>query len=149
MEQRFTRVRSTKNIITFSIFVIAGILLAILPADIGANMAGYTLIVIGIIMASLLKSDHYNSHTKVRYQRAQLYFDSTQKSALLNAIVSDPKSIDNTLEGKGQTLRLDIYFNPKVNRAALQLFEYIPHEYCPCTEIYSYDIADIKQLIHK
>ena len=149
MEQRFIRVRSTKNIITSLIFIFAGIALAILPSNVGANMAGYTLIVIGIILASILKSGYCDSLSKERYYREQLYFDRAQKSTLLTAVVSNPKSINSASEGEGQALRLDIYFSHKAQRASLQLFEYVPHEYCPCTELYSYDIADIKQLIHK
>lgn len=149
MEQRFIKVRSTKNIITSLAFIIAGILLVLLPTDVGANMAGYTLIVIGIILSRILKSDYYDTQSNERYYKQELYFDSAQKSRLLTAIVSNPNGINNTSEGEGQALRLDLYFSHKAQRATLQLFEYVPHEYIPCTEQYNYDIAEIKQLLNK
>jgi hypothetical protein len=149
MEHRFTKIHSIKDIIIFTAFIIAGILLVVLPENIGANMGGYTLIVIGIILSQILKSDYCDDLSKERYQRHQLYFDTTQKSMLQSAIASTPNAINISSEGSGQTLRLDIYFSCKANRASIQLFEYVPHEYCPCSEIHDYDLAEIKQLIHK
>jgi hypothetical protein len=149
MEQRFIKIRSTKDIIIFTAFIIAGILLVVLPENIGANMGGYTLIVIGIILSQILKSDYCDKQTLKRYYKHQLYFDATQKSLLQSAVASTPNTIDTTSEGAGQTLRLDIYFSRQANRASLQLFEYVPHEYCPCTEVYNYDLTDIKRLINK
>lgn len=149
MEQRFIKIRSTKDIIIFTAFIIAGILLVVLPENIGANMGGYTLIVIGIILSQILKSDYCDKQTLKRYYKHQLYFDATQKSLLQSAVASTPNTVDTTSEGAGQTLRLDIYFSCQANRASLQLFEYVPHEYCPCTEVYNYDLTDIKRLINK
>lgn len=149
MEQRFIKIRSTKDIIIFTAFIIAGILLVVLPENIGANMGGYTLIVIGIILSQILKSDYCDKQTLKRYYKHQLYFDATQKSLLQSAVASTPNTIDTTSEGAGQTLRLDIYFSRQANRASLQLFEYVPHEYCPCTEVYNYELTDIKRLINK
>jgi hypothetical protein len=149
MEQRFIKIRSTKDIIIFTAFIIAGILLVVLPENIGANMGGYTLIVIGIILSQILKSDYCDKQTLKRYYKHQLYFDATQKSLLQRAIASTPNTIDTTSEGAGQTLRLDISFSRQANRASLQLFEYVPHEYCPCTEVYNYDLTDIKRLINE
>ena len=149
MEQRFIKIRSAKNIITFASFILAGILLATLPDNVGANMGGYTLIVIGIILSQILKSDYCDKRSLKRYYKRQLYFGIAQKSELQSAIASTPNAIDISSEGSGQTLRLDIYFSPQANRASMQLFEYVPHEYCPCSEIHDYDLAEIKQLIHK
>lgn len=149
MEQRFIKIRSAKNIITFASFILTGILLAILPDNVGANMGGYTLIVIGIILSQILKSDYCDKRSLKRYYKRQLYFGIAQKSELQSAIASTPNAIDISSEGSGQTLRLDIYFSPQANRASMQLFEYVPHEYCPCSEIHDYDIAEIKLLIHK
>ena len=148
MEQRFIKIRSTKNIITFASFILAGILLVLLPNNIGANMGGYTLIVIGIILALILKSDYCDKHNLKRYHKRQLYFNIAHKSELQSIIASNPHAINLSEENAGQTLRLDIYFSPQANRASMQLFEYVPHEYCPCSEIHDYDLAEIKQLIH-
>lgn len=147
MEQRFIKIRSIKDIIIFSAFIIAGILLTLLPDNIGANMGGYTLIVIGLILASLLKSDYCDKRTLKRYYKRQLYFNIAQKSKLLSAITSCPNTINTSTESEGQTLRLDIYFSHEATRASIQLFEYVPHEYTPCSEIYDYDIAIVKNLI--
>lgn len=149
MEQRFIKIRSTKNIITFASFIIAGIILATLPDNVGANMGGYTLIVIGIILSRILKSDYCDKRSLKRYYKRQLYFGIAEKSQLQRAVASSPNTITLSEDSAGQTLRLDIYFSPQANRASLQLFEYVPHEYCPCSEIHDYDLAEIKQLISK
>ena len=147
MEQRFIKIRSIKDIIIFALVIFTGVLLAIIPENVGANMAGYTLIVIGIILANILKSDYCDKQSLKRYYKRQLYFNITQKSQLLNAIASCPNAIGTSTESDGQTLRLDIYFSHQANRASLQLFEYVPYEYTPCSEIHDYDLAEIKQLI--
>lgn len=148
MEQRFIKIRSIKDIIIFTTVILAGVLLVILPENIGANMGGYTLIIIGIILALILKSDYCDKRSLKRYYKHQLYFGIAQKSELQSAIASNPHAINLSEENAGQTLRLDIYFSPQANRASMQLFEYVPHEYCPCSEIHDYDLAEIKQLIH-
>lgn len=147
MEQRFIKIRSIKDIIIFSAFIIAGILLVLLPDNVGANMGGYTLIVIGLILASLLKSDYCDKRTLKRYYKRQLYFNIAQKSKLLSAIASCPSTINTATESEGQTLRLDIYFSHQANRASIQLFEYVPHEYTPCGEIHDYNLSEIEHLI--
>ena len=149
MEQRFIKIRSTKDIIIFTLFIIAGILLIILPEDVGANMGGYTLIIIGVIIARILKSDYCDKQELKRYHKRQLYFSSEQQSQLRKAVASRPNEIAISEEIAGQTLRLDIYYSYQANRAFIQLFEYIPHEYCPCTEVYNYNLAEIKNLINK
>ena len=87
MEQRFIKIRSTKDIIIFTTSIIAGIILAILPDNVGANMGGYTLIVIGIILASILRSDYCDRRTLKRYYKRELYFGTLQKTLLCDAKV--------------------------------------------------------------
>ena len=147
MEQRFIKIRSIKDIVIFTLVILAGVLLVILPENIGANMGGYTLIVIGLILASLLKSDYCDKRTLKRYYKRQLYFNIAQKSKLLSAITSCPSTINTSTESEGQTLRLDIYFSHQANRASIQLFEYVPHEYTPCSEIHDYNLSEIEHLI--
>ena len=149
MEQRFFKIRSIKDIIIFASFILAGIMLAILPDSIGANMGGYTLIVIGIILAGILRSDYCDKQSLKRYYKRELYFGIAQKSLLQSAVTSHPNAINLSEESAGQTLRLDIYFSPEAKRASLQLFEYVPHEYVPCSDAYDYDIEEVKQLINK
>lgn len=149
MDQRFIKIRSIKDIIIFTSFIIVGILLAILPENIGANMGGYTLIVIGIILSGILKSDYCDKSTLKRYYKRQLYYSIEHKNQLQSAVASNPSSIAISEDGTGQTLRLDIYFSHDADRASLQLFEYVPHEYSPCTDTFECNIRDIKQLITK
>lgn len=110
-------------------------------------MGGYTLIVIGLILANILKSDYCDKQSLKRYHRRQLYFGIEQKSQILNSIASCPNTIYASNESEGQTLRLDIYFSHLANRASVQLFEYVPHEYTPCSDIYDYKLSEIEQLI--
>ena len=149
MEQRFIKIRSIKDIIIFTTVILAGVLLVILPENIGANMGGYTLIIIGIILSRILKSDYCDKRSLKRYYKRQLYFGIAEKSQLQRAVASSPSTITLSEESAGQPLRLDIYFSPQANRASIQLFEYVPHEYCPCSDIHDYDLAEIKQLISK
>jgi hypothetical protein len=75
------------------------------------------------------------------------YFQQTKKSSLTSAISSKPETIELPKEQGSNALRLDIYFSRSANKAYVQLFEYIPYEYEPYTEIYEYEASRVENLI--
>ena len=57
------------------------------------------------------------------------------------------ENIDLTKEGSAQSLRLYIYYNNQIKKAYLQLFEYIPYKYEPCSRMYEHHIDRVEKLI--
>ena len=55
MEKNFIRVRSAKDIVIFSLLIIAGCVLALIPGADTLNLGGYCLIVIGVALETYNK----------------------------------------------------------------------------------------------
>lgn len=147
MEKTFIRVRSVKDITIFiSLIVLGGILIA-LPIGEGINITGFFLIFAGIILAFCLKTGYKDQQTGEKFSRKERYFQQAMHAVLSDAIVSRPESIDLSEEDKGNAIKLDIYFNRETDKAYIQLFEYVPYKYEPCSEIYEYNASRITNLI--
>ena len=64
-----------------------------------------------------------------------------------SAIATKPDRVDLSEENKGSTVRLDVYYAKKSGKAYLQLFEYIPYRYEPCSKMYEHELANVSKLI--
>lgn len=147
METQFIKVRTTKDITIFTSLILIGVILIALPTQMGATIAGATLAIIGIALIPLLKSGYRHRDSSETYRKLERYFQQTKKSSLTSAISSKPETIELPKEQGSNALRLDIYFSRSANKAYVQLFEYIPYEYEPCTEIYEYEASRVENLI--
>lgn len=147
METQFIKVRTTKDITIFTSLILIGAILIALPTQMGVTIAGATLAIIGIALIPLLKSGYRHRDSSETYRKLEYYFQQTKKSSLTSAISSKPETIELPKEQGSNTLRLDIYFNRSANKAYVQLFEYVPYEYEPCTEIYEYEASRVENLI--
>ena len=147
MEKNFIRVRSAKDIKIFSLFIIAGCILALVPNADSLNLGGYSLIVIGVVLALLLKSGYKDVSTKEFFQKKELLFPKEMKASILSALASDSNSIELSKNGESQALKLELFYSKASGKAYLQLFEYIPYQYEMCSEIYEHEISKIGQLL--
>lgn len=147
MEKTFIKIRSNKDSIISASLVLVGIIFTILPVNSTINIAGISLALIGMIIAFILKSGYKDSETGEKYLKKEYYFQHAMKLPLSAVIASKPESIDISEKGEGNTLRLDIYFSKSANKAYIQLFEYIPYQYEPCSEMYEYEITEVENLI--
>ena len=147
MEKTFVRVRSAKDVVAFASLIIIGTVLITLPTDAGVNIAGFCMIFAGIILAFTLKSDYMDTETKVRYRKREHYFQQAMHPVISSALVSKPESIDLEQANKGTSVKLDIYYSKPSGKAYLQLFEYIPHSYEPCSQQYEHEVSRVEKLI--
>lgn len=147
MKTQFIKVRTTKDITIFTSLILIGVILIALPTQMGATIAGATLAIIGIALIPLLKSGYRDRDSTETYRKLEHYFQQTKKSSLTSAISSKPETIELPKEQGSNALRLDIYFSRSANKAYVQLFEYVPYEYEPCTEIYEYEASRVENLI--
>lgn len=147
MEQKFTKVRSTKDIAIFTSLIIIGLVLATIPEFTGANLGGYTLIALGLALACFLKSNYKDIETQKTYLKKEFTFDGNMKPTILSALNTLPESLDLSKDGNGQGLMLKVYYSKMSPKVYMQLFEYVPHIYEPCSEVYEYEMDIVKKLI--
>ena len=147
MQKEFIRVRSIKDIVIFVLLIVAGSVLVILPTGAGINITGFFMIFAGLILAFVMKTAYKDTETGVRYSRKEHYFQQAMHSAVAAAIASKPESVDMTEAEKGNALKLDIYYSKVSGKAYIQLFEYVPHTYEPCSKVYEYEIGKVEKLI--
>ena len=147
MNQQFIKVRSIKDIIISSSFILVGFILTLLSLGTGVILAGCTLIVVGVILALILKSAYREVNNPGTYYKKELFFEPKHKAELAMAIKQNPANIDLSNEGKGLSLRLDLYYSRVSQRAFLQLFEYVPYEYIAISEVTECDRYEVKHII--
>ena len=147
MEKKFVRVRSAKDVVVFTLLIFIGVILAVIPGIVEIRYAGYALIAIGAAVACFLKNGYKDVETQERYLEKEYLFPGIMKSTILSALVLSPGAIDISQDGKGQALMLKIYYSKTSGKAFLQLFEFIPHQYEPCSEMYEYEIDKIANLL--
>ena len=147
MEKTFTKVRSIKDIVIFVSLALVGIILIVLPIGEAASITGFFLIIAAGILAFVLKSAYKDLETNEKFLKKERYFQQTEHTAISSAIASKPESVDLTQEDKGNTLRLDIYYSKASDNAYLQLFEYVPYAYQPCSKMYVYERSEVAKLI--
>lgn len=139
----FIRVRSVKDIVISSILVIAGTALVFIPESEPLNILGFFVIVTGLVLAFVLKTAYKHSATGEKLQKKELYYSNEMREKLKSALTS-PMDFKHA-EAKGSTLRMDVYYSK--SRAYLQLFEYVPYKYEPCSKMYEHDIIKVGKLI--
>lgn len=147
MKNRFFKVHSVKDIIISASILITGVALVVIPEAESAVIGGYILVVIGTILGFLLRSEYKDSQTKERFLRKELLFLAEQKASILTALEKSPNTINLAKEGEGQALRLEIFYSKKAGIALLQLYEYIPHRYIACSEVYEYGLDKVDKLL--
>ncbi len=136
MEREFIRVRSIKDIIISSLLLIAGTVLVIIPTSDPINITGFFLLLTGLLLFFVLKSAYKDSVSGKVFTKKERFFSQDMHEKLKKALTC-PKDIDFSTEDKGSTLRLDIYFNK--TKVFVQLHEYVPHTYEPCSPLVEYD----------
>ena len=147
MEKTFIRVRSIKDIIIPVSIAIVGIILTALPIGEAAHIAGFFILFAAGILAFVLKSAYKDADTNKKYLKKERYFQQTIHAEISAAIASKPDSVDLSEEDKGNGLRLDVYYSKSSGKAYLQLFEYVPYTYQPCSKMYEYEISKVSKLI--
>ncbi len=146
MEKKFIKIRSIKDITISTTLTVAGCVMVALPTATSVNVAGFFLIFAGLLLFFLLKSAYKEESTGVKYCKTERYFSQAQRQELAEKMASNPNSINLEEEDKGNAVRLDIYHSKQSGKAYLQLFEYIPYKYEPCSKQMEYDTDAINKI---
>lgn len=147
MEKNFIRVRSSKDIIISCGLAIAGCVLVALPTATSINILGFFMAFAGIILFLMLKSGYKETQSGVKYCKTERFFAQNMRVELTEKIASKPESINLQEEDKGNAVRLDIYYSKESGKAYLQVFEYIPYKYEPCSRQVECNLTEIGKLI--
>lgn len=147
MEKNFVRVRSGRDIVMCVSLIVVGAILVALPTGVGINMAGGALAVVGLILAFVLRTGYKDADTGEKYLKKEHFFQQEMKMPILSVMSSMPEVIELSKEDKGNAVRLDVYYNQPVGKAYIQLFEFVPYEYKPCSELMEYNLYEVKRLI--
>ncbi len=144
MEKEFVKVRSTNDIIISSILLIAGSVLVILPTSDSINIAGFFMLLTGLLLFFVLKTSYKDMETGEKLNKKERYF-SHEKYETLKRALTHPETFDPSGEDKGNSIKLDIYYNK--SKVYVQLFEYVPYKYEPCSDIHLYHMDIAEKLI--
>ena len=147
MEKTFTRVRSIRDIAASSSIITLGALLTALPDSDSLNILGFVLLVTGLILILVLKSAYRDEETGAKYRKKERFFETCHRESLTDRISGKTSKVDLSAEDKGNGLRLDIYHSQQTGKAYVQLYEYVPYKYEPCTCMHEHDLENIAELI--
>ncbi len=145
MEKNFDRVRSVKDIIISLSLIIAGCGLVTLPNSDAINIAGFFVLIAGLILAFTLKTAYKDILTGEIYAKKERYFSHSKHEQLKQSLTS-PTHFCSKGENEGNSLRLDVYYNKQ--KIYIQLLEYVPYTYEPCTKFYEHDISNGAKFIY-
>ncbi len=146
MEKTFIRIRSTKDIVISTASALIGCLLLILPTGAGINILGFMLIITGAILFMALRTGYKDEATGTKYCKTERYFSQNMRPDLVEKIASKPNEINLAEENKGNAVRLDIYHSSASGKAYLQVYEYIPYKYEPCSKQFEHPLSEISSI---
>ncbi len=146
MEKNFIRVRSAKDITVSSLLTITGCILLAIPTGAAVNILGFILILTGIILFLALHTGYKDEETGVKYCKTERFFSQNMRTELIGKIASRPNEINLEEEDKGNAVRLDIYHSKESGKAYLQVFEYIPYKYEPCSKQFEHAVSEIAKI---
>ena len=147
MEKTFNKVRSTKDIVISAGLAAGGCVLVALPTSTSINILGFFMLFAGILLFLMLRSGYKEVETGEKFSKTERYFSQTLRAELAEKIASKPQTVNLAEEDKGNALRLDIYYGRKTGKAYIQIFEYIPYKYEPCSKQYEYALSEVTNLI--
>lgn len=147
MEKTFIRVRSVKDCVISALAIIIGSVMILLPTGTPINITGFFLLFAGLVLVLVLKSGYKEEQTGESFQKKEYYFQQAMNAAISSAIESKPATIDLSQKDKGNALKLDLYYSKKSGKAYLQLFEYVPYRYEPCSRMCEHPLTNVEKLI--
>ena len=147
MEKTFVRVHSAKDIVISASLVIFGSVLVALPTSAGVNVAGFFMMFAGLLLGLFMKTGYKDTVSGERFQKKEHYFQQAMNSVISSVLENKPEAIDLAEAEKGNAVKLDIYYSKTSGKAYLQLFEYVPYRYEPCSKMYEHQVSRIENLI--
>lgn len=126
---------------------VTGIVLILLPSSVSVNIFGTCLAVPGILMLLFFKSDYVDLSSGQRFRRIIKYFPASRKNEILNALKENPSKVDWNAPESASGLMLDIYVGCNEDKVFVRMSEFVPYNYVPCSDWFTYEEAQVAGLI--
>lgn len=149
MEKYFSRARSAQDIVVSVMFIVLGILLIVFPFSKMSGVVGCFMILIGVSMLFVLRSVYKDKFNGECFRKTAVFFPIGMKDEVVKAM--EEGNLDTIPRPKddmaAQSLMLSTFYDKDADRVFLQLFEYIPYSYRPCTTFYETRWHTVKHLV--
>lgn len=145
MNKEFMKVRTTTDKAISSLLVVSGILLIVLPTAASVKTIGCFVVAVGALLWAILKTGWQDMETKERYCKKYLHFPKKDRAEILSALENHVEDIDMLDEGKGEGLRMEIYYNE--HNAFITLSEFVPYNYEPISPAFEYTADKVRNLL--
>lgn len=145
MNKEFINVRTKADIIKSSTLLVAGAILAAIPASIGIHALGYFTLIVGALLLTFFKSGWQDAETRECYRKKSVYFPRTDKVRILDAFEGRIEDIERDRKEQSEELKMQIYYNDR--QAFVTLFEYIPYTYEQVSPTMEFPADRISKLI--
>ncbi len=143
MEKEIRRVRSAKDIIISSLFIVAGIVSVMVPSA-SMTILGIVLIVLGALLLMSLKSVYIIGDDPVRYYKRTYDCCNGNKEAIIS-FLNNAGGRFEAGDGTGGLL-MYAYINKEKTSGYAQLFEYSQYQYKACTGLVTLSGSQISAL---
>ena len=147
MEKNFIRVHSVKDIIVRAALMIAGAVLVALPTSESLNILGFFMIFAGLILIIFMQTGYKEEESGDRYSKKEIFFDKSMRPNLSKVVAAGTCGPEIKESDGGNGIRLDIYHSKASGKVYLQLFEYVPYKYEPCTEMYEHSYDNLAEIL--
>ncbi len=143
MEKKFIKVRTIKDYVVSLGLIAVGAIVILLPTAATINFLGSFLVLTGLFLVLARRSGYKNVETGEVFCKSERFFSHNRRAELTDKVENCPDSIEREKTDDANALRLDIYFCEKSEKAYLQLFEFVPYQYVPCTGMVECPAAEI------
>lgn len=149
MEKVFCRTRSAQDILVSFTFLVLGILLIVFPFSKMSGVVGCIMILVGVSMMFALRSLYKDKLNGEHFRKTAVYFPIGMKDKVVKAM--EEGNLDSIPRPKddmaAQSLMLSTFYDKSADRVFLQLFEYVPYSYQPCTTFYETRWGSVRHLV--
>lgn len=81
------------------------------------------------------------------YSFHSLYFAKENLPTIEKALRTNPTALAEMEHYEAGALRLDVFCGEQSGKAYGQLYEYVPYEYTPCSEVFAWEAKDVETFI--
>lgn len=145
MEITIKKSRTSYDMIFSMIIIFIGIAACAISHSGAITLMGILFILTGAICWFILKSGYIDVETSKTMKKNEVYFPIEYKHNLIDAILNNPEKLKDYPQSPMNTMKVDIYHNEA--DLYVQLFEYIPCEYKPCTKLIKHKMCDLRKLV--
>lgn len=146
MNDIIKKARTKYDILFTVVILLIGILSCVLSTSGSITLMGVMFILAAIVCWFILKSGFIDTTTSQTLSKSEVFYAVEHKNGILDAVLNNPANLDKYPRCTMNTIKIDIYYND--NDAYMQMYEYIPCDYKPCTKLIKHKMCDVSKLLH-